>query len=87
MIRKRMKSKRVCCKCFISPVNCDNFIFVEAPRLRPKDFLENEAELSESDWDSEDEDEKGLDRMEKEEGDEEKFDEDELRTDLEKIHM
>lgn len=61
--------------------------FVEVPRLRPKDFLENEAELSESDWDSEDEDEKGLDRMEKEEGDEEKFDEDELRTNLEKIHM
>lgn len=55
--------------------------------MRPKDFLENEAELSESEWGSEDEDEKGLDVLEKEEGDEEKFDEDELRKDLEKIHM
>lgn len=61
--------------------------FFSAPRLKVKDFVENEAELSESDWDSEDEDEKGLDRMEKEEGDEEKFDENELRKDLEKIHM
>lgn len=55
--------------------------------LKLKDFLENEAELSGSDWDSEDEDEKGLDVLEKEEGDEEKFDEDQLKKDLEKIHM
>lgn len=58
-----------------------------APRMNLRDFIDKEAELSESDWGSEDEDERGLDKMEKEEGDEDKFDEDKLRTDLEKIHM
>ncbi|XP_018573516.1 claspin-like [Anoplophora glabripennis] len=56
-------------------------------KLKPSDFFENEAELSESEWDSADEDEKDLDTMEFEQGDDEKFDEKQIRTDLEKIHM
>lgn len=51
-----------------------------------KNFLENEAELSESDWDSADEDEKGLDRLEREEGDDDIIDEDRMRNQLGKIH-
>lgn len=51
------------------------------------DFLEEEAELSESDWDSADEDEKDLDRLDFEEADEEHMDEDEVKNQLEKIHM
>lgn len=50
------------------------------------DFLENEAELSESDWDSADEDEKDMDKLEMEEGDEEEIDEDEVKNQLGKIH-
>ncbi|XP_043286465.1 claspin [Venturia canescens] len=50
-------------------------------------FLEAEAELSESEWGSEDEDEKGLDRLEFEEADEEEIDENQMRDQLEKIHM
>nr|CAI5869677.1 unnamed protein product [Callosobruchus analis] len=56
-------------------------------KMKASDFLENEAELSESEWGSEDEDEKDLDVLEMEKGDEEKFDEKKLRADLEKIHM
>ncbi|KAF2898057.1 hypothetical protein ILUMI_08118 [Ignelater luminosus] len=56
-------------------------------RLRSGDFLEKEAELSESDWDSADEDEKGLDILEAEQGDADVFDEKQIRNDLEKIHM
>lgn len=51
------------------------------------DFFEAEAELSESEWGSADEDEKDLDTLEFEQGDTEKFDEKQLRTDLERIHM
>lgn len=50
-------------------------------------FLENEAELSESEWGSADEDEKDLDRYDIELGDEEKFDQDQLQQDLGRIHM
>lgn len=50
-------------------------------------FLENEAELSESEWESDDEDEKGLDRLEFEEGDAEDIDEDKVRNELDKIRM
>ncbi|KAF7279020.1 hypothetical protein GWI33_007661 [Rhynchophorus ferrugineus] len=56
-------------------------------KMRMADFLEAEAELSESEWGSEDEDEKGLDELEFEAGDTEKFDEDKMKEDLEKIHM
>nr|XP_012226334.1 PREDICTED: claspin homolog [Linepithema humile] len=50
------------------------------------DFLEEEAELSESDWDSADEDEKGMDKLEFEEADEEQLDEYEVKNQLEKMH-
>ncbi|XP_060536035.1 claspin [Cylas formicarius] len=56
-------------------------------KIKMTDFLEDEAELTESDWGSEDEDEQDLDRLEFEEGDMEKFDEDTVRENLEKIHM
>ncbi|VEN59666.1 unnamed protein product [Callosobruchus maculatus] len=56
-------------------------------KTKASDFFEDEAELSESEWGSEDEDEKDLDAFEMEKGDEDKFDEKKLRTDLEKIHM
>lgn len=51
------------------------------------DFLEEEAELSESDWDSADEDEKDLDKLEFEEADDEHIDEHEVKDQLEKIHV
>ncbi|KAG5315631.1 CLSPN protein, partial [Pseudoatta argentina] len=50
-------------------------------------FVEEEAELSESDWDSADEDEKNLDRLEFEEADDEHIDEHEVKDQLEKIHI
>ncbi|XP_034941282.1 claspin-like [Chelonus insularis] len=49
-------------------------------------FLEAEAELSESEWGSEDEDEKGLDKFELEDGDDEEIDEDQMRDQLGKMH-
>ncbi|KXJ68273.1 hypothetical protein RP20_CCG004620 [Aedes albopictus] len=54
---------------------------------RASAFVENEAELSESEWGSADEDEKDLDRYDMELGDEEKFDQDKLQEELERIHM
>ncbi|XP_030763518.1 claspin-like [Sitophilus oryzae] len=51
------------------------------------DFLDEEAELSESEWGSEDEDERDLDKLEIELGDTEKFDDEKMKEDLEKIHM
>lgn len=63
------------------------FIFLDVNMLKPADFFEKEAELSESEWGSADEDEKDLDDYEVEDGDTEKFNEKKLRTDLEKIHM
>uniref|UniRef100_A0A1B0B5F4 Claspin n=1 Tax=Glossina palpalis gambiensis TaxID=67801 RepID=A0A1B0B5F4_9MUSC len=50
-------------------------------------FFENEAELSESDWGSADEDEENdLDKYDIELGDEDEFDKDKLREELGKIH-
>uniref|UniRef100_A0A182JRJ2 Claspin n=1 Tax=Anopheles christyi TaxID=43041 RepID=A0A182JRJ2_9DIPT len=49
-------------------------------------FLENEAELSESEWGSADEDEKDLDRYDVEVADEEQYDQQKLQQELEKIH-
>lgn len=56
-------------------------------RLKQSDFFDNEAELSESEWGSADEDENNLDTLEVEAGDTENFDERKLKSDLEKIHM
>ncbi|XP_044744111.1 claspin-like [Coccinella septempunctata] len=56
-------------------------------KIKASDFFEEEAELSESEWGSEDEDERNLDDLEFEKGDEENFDEDKLRTDIEKLQM
>lgn len=69
-------------------INVSYFNLPTAKRkFKVADFVENEAELSESEWGSEDEDEKDLDNLEAELGDEEKFDEKKIRADLEKIHM
>lgn len=51
-----------------------------------KKYVDAEAELSDSDWDSADEDEKGLDKMEVELGDNEVIDEDQMRKQIGKIH-
>ncbi|XP_066244848.1 claspin-like [Euwallacea similis] len=61
----------------------------EAPKekLKLADFLDAEAELSESEWGSEDEDEKGLDEFEFELGDADNVDEKKIKSDLEKIHL
>lgn len=50
-------------------------------------FLDEEAELSESEWGSADEDEKGLDKLELEEGDDEEIDENQMRDQLGKMHV
>lgn len=50
-------------------------------------FVEQEAELSESDWDSADEDERDLDKLDFEEGDNEQLNEHEIRDQLGKMHM
>jgi len=54
-----------------------------------KDFFDDEAELSESDWSSDDEDRLvGLnDKLEEEEGDKDKLDENIVKDGLDKIFM
>lgn len=49
-------------------------------------FVENEAELSESEWGSADEDENNLDKYDIELGDEDEFDREKLRSELGQIH-
>lgn len=56
------------------------------PEKGAKNFFDAEAELSESEWGSEDEDEKGLDELEMEDGDDEHFNERKLQKELGKIH-
>lgn len=59
------------------------------PRMRVTDFIEKEAELSDSEWGSEDEDERGLDKIE-DIGlvrDDEDFDGEQLRDEVGRIHM
>lgn len=62
-------------------------ILAAKPALRLNDFVENEAELSESDWGSADEDEKDLDELDVELGDADKFDEQKLRTGIERVQL
>ncbi|CAO1438716.1 unnamed protein product [Diamesa hyperborea] len=56
-------------------------------RKAANDYLENEAEMSGSEWGSADEDEKEMDNLMVEMGDEEQFDQDELREEVGRIHM
>lgn len=50
------------------------------------DYFENEAELSESEWGSADEDEKNLDKFDIELGDEDQFDQNKLQEEVGRIH-
>ncbi|CAO1429545.1 unnamed protein product [Diamesa serratosioi] len=50
-------------------------------------YLENEADLSGSEWGSADEDEKEMDKLMAEMGDEEHFDQDQLKEEVGRIHM
>lgn len=52
-----------------------------------EEFFEKEAELSESEWGSEDENERDLDTLEKEEGDDDEIDNEKLKEELGRIHM
>ncbi|XP_032521106.2 claspin-like [Danaus plexippus] len=72
----------------------ENEIVVQQPKTKQSkkgitDFFENEAELtSEDEWvGSGDEDERGLDRMEREEGDNDSFHQGQLQRELGQIHM
>lgn len=51
------------------------------------EYFDNEAELTESEWGSADEDEQGLDKLEHLDGDDEHFDQEEMKEQLGKIHM
>lgn len=55
--------------------------------MKAREFVDNEAELSESEWGSADEDEKNLDKLDMELGDEDEFDQNQLHSELERIHM
>lgn len=56
-------------------------------RKAATEYLENEADLSGSEWGSADEDEKEMDKLMVEMGDEEQFDQDQLREEVGRIHM
>ncbi|XP_017071440.1 claspin [Drosophila eugracilis] len=68
----------------------ENEIVVEMTKkdrkIRAANFVDKEAELSESDWGSADEDEKNMDNYDIELGDEDQFDRDKLRHELGQIH-
>lgn len=55
-------------------------------KLRAANFVEKEAELSESEWGSADEDEKNMDQYDIELGDEDDFDKEKIRHELGQIH-
>lgn len=56
-------------------------------KQKASEYFQNEAELSESDWGSSDEDEKDLNEFDQELGDEDEFDKDQLKHDLERIRL
>ncbi|KAH8274456.1 hypothetical protein KR026_010503, partial [Drosophila bipectinata] len=68
----------------------ENEIMVEMTKkdrkFRASNFVEKEAELSESEWGSADEDEKNMDTYDIELGDEDQFDREQLRNELGQIH-
>jgi len=68
----------------------ENEIVVEMTKkdrkMRAANFVDKEAELSESEWGSADEDEKNMDNYDIELGDEDQFDRDKLRNELGQIH-
>ncbi|XP_016989854.1 claspin [Drosophila rhopaloa] len=68
----------------------ENEIVVEMTKkdrkVRAANFVDKEAELSESEWGSADEDEKNMDTYDIELGDEDEFDRDKLRHELGQIH-
>lgn len=62
----------------------------ELPKLTSaKDYFDDEAELSESDWSSDDEEHMtgAIDKLEEEEGDKDKLDENVVKDGLDKIYM
>ncbi|XP_043647772.1 claspin [Drosophila teissieri] len=68
----------------------ENEIVVEMTKkdrkIRAANFVDKEAELSESEWGSADEDEKNMDEYDIELGDDDQFDRDKLRHELGQIH-
>lgn len=57
-------------------------------KKKASEFVENEAELSESEWGSDDEDEKDLDKYEMNDlVDDNEFDKDKLHSELERIRL
>lgn len=68
----------------------ENEIVVEMTKkdrkLRASNFVEKEAELSESEWGSADEDERNMDCYDIELGDEDQFDREKIRNELGQIH-
>lgn len=67
----------------------DNNEDIKPKPTSAKDFFDDEAELSESDWSSDDEDHliETIDKLEEEEGDKDKLDEDIVKDGLDKIYM
>lgn len=56
-------------------------------RKKASEFVEQEAELSESEWGSADEDEKGMDAYDADLLNDEEFDQQKLQSELERIRM
>lgn len=56
-------------------------------KKKAANYFENEAELSESEWGSDDEEEKGMDQYEAELGDKDVFDESKIQSELERIRL
>lgn len=59
----------------------------EEMRKKASEFVEQEAELSESEWGSADEDEKGMDVYDDDLANEDEFDQRKLQSELERIRM